>query len=219
MEIGSPILQSITRLPNSVQQISFAHFDERVDRLLPRRADVPHGHSRIDLLSQAFPDALFVHVVRDGRAVSESIARMLRTSAAWAGRWGARRAWAERWPSRHRERALRAIDDPFVFAALFWASCVRGCRVEGARVGASRYLEIAYEDLARRTLPTLERVLAFADLRRSSRVEEGLRVVPPTDNVAKWKTALTEANLVAFDALLDGDVRGLVRDGGADGSC
>lgn len=71
----------------------------------------------IPRLAELFPDAQFVHVVRDGREVAASLVERP---------WGPRRA---------------------VTAALQWVRAVRAGRKAGQGLGTDRYLEIRLEDL------------------------------------------------------------------------
>jgi hypothetical protein len=84
----------------------------------------------IPALSDWFPTARFVHVIRDGRDVCLSLLD----------------------PKNEKKRAQLAAfstwgDDPVATAALRWEWDVRLGREGGAAVGADRYLELRYEAL------------------------------------------------------------------------
>jgi hypothetical protein len=110
-----------------------AAFETYADAKGKRRwGDKTPGYvAHIDLLARAFPDALFVHIVRDGREVADSLREQ---------RWG---------------------PPNLLIAAYAWRMWVRAGRDAGERLGPSRYHEIAYEDLAAAPAETLTRVCAF----------------------------------------------------------
>jgi hypothetical protein len=91
---------------------------------------------RMPMIAAAVPEACFVHVIRDPRAVADS--------------------W-------RRFRADRG-DDPLTAAhwAAVWAATVVGTRVRATRVG--RYMEVRFEDLVEAPDATLRRVADFASL-------------------------------------------------------
>jgi hypothetical protein len=84
----------------------------------PRYADkTPIFVLEIPLLAELFPEAVFVHVIRDGRDVAQS-----RRDTAWG---------------THR----------FDHEALVWSSQVEQGRRDGRALGAPHYLEVRYEQL------------------------------------------------------------------------
>lgn len=85
----------------------------------------------LDFVNQLFPDAQFVHVIRDGRDV------VLSCQDRW-GFWWAARAAARGWPRY-----------------------VRAARDFGRTVPAHRYMELRYERLVRDPEPTLRDLSAF----------------------------------------------------------
>jgi LPS sulfotransferase NodH len=94
----------------------------------------------MDSIQRAFPDARFIHCVRDGRDVALSLAQQ---------------AWIRPLAG---DRAVPAV----IPAALYWAWAVARGRALGERLG-SAYLEIRYEDLVRTPQAVLDRIAAFLD--------------------------------------------------------
>ena len=84
----------------------------------PRWGDKrPAYYAFIDELDNLFPDAQFIHLVRDPRACVESLKR-------------------QEWYPDEAGPCLAA-----------WIHAVRSARESGAKLGPSRYLEVRYEDL------------------------------------------------------------------------
>lgn len=85
----------------------------------------------LPLLARLFPDAQFLHIVRDGREVAASLVEQ---------RWGPRST---------------------VDGAFWWRNKVRAGRRAGRRLSPSRYLELRLEDLVEDPEEVLGRVCAF----------------------------------------------------------
>jgi Sulfotransferase family len=127
-----------------VRAIDMPSFADVIAAAFMANAD-EHGKSRwgdktpiyvqhIPLLSRLWPDARFVHLIRDGRDVALSYLSL---------HWGPSTAWA---------------------AGRKWRRDVHAGIRHGQPLGTSRYLEVRYEDLVRDPRATLETVTAFADL-------------------------------------------------------
>lgn len=85
----------------------------------------------VDLIHEVFPDAQFVHMIRNGRDVVRSLQNMS---------WAPRRI---RWSVRR------------------WADSVRAGRAHGARLPPGLYTEVRYEDLVAQPEGTLRRLCDF----------------------------------------------------------
>jgi hypothetical protein len=144
------------------------------DRLAAQRADVlVHrltGWPRTGLIAAALPEARFIHVVRDGRAVANSWLQM----GWWDGYRGPdnwylgpideadRRAW---------ERSGRSFP---VLAALGWQLLIRAFEEARDRRDPAAWFQVRYEDLLAQPEVSLERLLAFTGLDRSPEWERGV---------------------------------------------
>jgi hypothetical protein len=149
----------------------------------------PHFLFAIDELAAALPEAVFIHLVRDGRDVALS-----RRDAGWR---------------------LKGID----LEALRWETHVRYGRDHGRALGRGRYLEIRYEDLVDDTTGTMQQVCAFIRVawdpamlsyhERASDIvstakQPGLHTniaKPPTKGLRDWTTQLEPADIRMFDAV------------------
>jgi hypothetical protein len=160
----------------------------------PRYGDKSPGYvARMKLLTRLFPEARFVHIVRDVRNVALSLVEMPRD-------WG-----------------TRSVPD----GAARWRHRVGRGHVVGTALGPEGYLEVRYEDLVadaerelRRItefllLPWDDTVLRYAE-RGLTRVPEGSRGIH--GNVARaptttrdWRSEMTREDLEAVEAVA-GDV-------------
>ncbi len=137
---------------------------------------------RIPLLARAFPEACFLVVVRDGRAVAASLARVdwWEDSYVW---------WYGDTPRRWREEGR----DPWEICARNWVEELRAIE-EGLRgVGPDRVLRIRYEDLVGAPLETFEAVAAFLGLTPEPRWRAALERLAFQDRTDTWRERLDPA--------------------------
>jgi hypothetical protein len=98
----------------------------------PRWGDKsPPYVAHVPVLAELFPDAQFIHIIRDGREVAVSLAE---------------RRWGPTTP---------------VAGASWWRARVQMARSAGARLGSRRYLEVRLEELIAAPADVLARVCDF----------------------------------------------------------
>jgi hypothetical protein len=151
----------------------------------------PSYMQSIDLLERVFPDAQYVHLVRDGRDAALSFLEMRRK------------------PRFHlaRPRGIASF-------ASQWRLEVEGARDLGGRVGPARYHELRYEDLVRDPEAELRRVTAFLELDfeqgmlayhdgvdANALQDHPLLAEPPTPDTRRWQEQLSPADAELFEAI------------------
>lgn len=155
-----------------------------------RYADkTPQHVLHIELLAGAFPEARFVHLVRDGRNVVPSLLE------------------SQHGPTRFAD----GVD--------YWRRRVVAGRRAGERLGPTRYLEVRYEDLVDDPEPRLRELCAFLDLDYGPEMLEYPTKVgelvagtfdarnhlgvarPPTRNVRDWRATLPPRRIQWFEAV------------------
>jgi len=144
-------------------------------------------------IKREVPDALFVHVVRDGRDAALSMKKQHGADKLW---------WAQ-------ERAIYAW-------ALLWQWTVQKGRRCGKRFPAD-YLEVRYEDLVRDPEKTLRTVGEFLDHDLDyGRIQKNSigRVSSPNtvwkeesgpetfSSIGRWKNKLSQSEIAALEALI-----------------
>ena len=145
-------------------------------------------------IKRAFPDALVIHIIRDGRDVALSLAKQ---------------GWIRPLPGYGQSGLLAA--------GLYWEWAVRkGRRI--ARAIPGDYLEVRFEDLMETPRKTLGDVSSFIhqDLDYERIVETGIGSVKTPNTsfggdaagsdfapVGRWKTALSPGQLASLEAMLD----------------
>jgi hypothetical protein len=152
----------------------------------------PMYMQHLRLLERLFPDAQFVHLVRDGRDVARSFLAMPEGIVT--------RTWAH--PTSVGEFACE------------WRDQVGGARSLGRRVGPGRYHELRYERLVADPTAELRAICEFAglpfepgmlayagklDLSRKPHQQSLTR--PPTPGLRDWRRDLAPADVQAFEAV------------------
>ena len=157
----------------------------------PRWGDkTPMYMRHLGLIDRLFPDAQYVHLVRDGRDAALSFLEMPEGTFT--------RTWAH--PTT-----------PAQFACL-WRREVSDARALGRRVGSGRYHELRYEDLVADPTESVSAICAFAGIAFEPEMLEYSRYVdvsdkphqqrlrrPPTTGVRSWQEEMAHADVVSFE--------------------
>jgi hypothetical protein len=149
----------------------------------------PEYIRHIDRLHTVFPEAQFIHIIRDGRDVCLSLTRY-----------------------EYRHGILSEN-------AKYWAEWVAAGIESGRRLPKSLYLEVAYEDVVINTEQTLKEVCQFLGVPYSPRMPEFYKNAeknvsmwqmghhyktlraPSSDEVHKWKREMGTLDLIVFEAV------------------
>ena len=166
----------------------------------PRWGDkTPMYMQNLRLLDRLFPDARFVHLIRDGRDAALSFLAM---------------------PSGIVTETWMHPRTPADFAAQ-WRTEVFAARRLGRRVGP-RYLEVRYEDLVAGAEPVLRRICDFAGLEYepamadyagnvdvSAKPHQQRLLQPPTSGVRNWRTEMSPEDVASFEHVAGDTLREL----------
>jgi hypothetical protein len=161
------------------------------------------GWSRIGFLKEIFDDARFIHIVRDGRAVSNSYLHI--NEWQWRG-WYGPYSWRYGPLSAEDQAAWEASGRSFVtLAGLQWRIHTRA--IEKARAGLDprQYLEMKYEAFCERTGDAIREVLDFAELERSAKFERHVAASPIRDT-DRWRKDLNVEQQALLTNLLRDDL-------------
>ena len=166
----------------------------------------PENSFLVPFLGAEFPDAQFVHIVRDGRDAAVSHAEQPWLSAASTasgqrGRGGQLHGPNARWwvePERREE--FRQVSD-IVRSAWCWRRFT-GAALEGlAGLTGSRAVEVRYEAMVSDPARTSDELAAFLELSPAGRagLHTGLARARP-NSVGRWRSALTGRELADVSA-------------------
>jgi len=158
------------------------------------------GWPRIGFLDRVFPDARFVHVVRDGRAVANSLLAV-DFWRGWQGpgnwRWGPLTAEYEaEWESHDRSFT--------VLAAIQWKILMDATEAACAAIDPARVHVLRYEDLCADALSAQKELADHCGLRWSRAFEASIRRHEVVDTNAKYRTELTGPQQLELEQVLEG---------------
>jgi ATP-binding cassette subfamily B protein len=149
----------------------------------------------IPLLHGLWPNAKFVHLIRDGRDVGLSAIH-----------------WQK--PGKLLVRCTTWGEDPVTTAAVWWEWHVRLARAAGQALGPGLYHEVRYEELVARPADACARLCAFLGVPYNeamlrfhegpTRVEPGLDAGhawrPITPGLRDWRSQMPSAEVECFEA-------------------
>jgi hypothetical protein len=150
----------------------------------------PMYMQHLGLLESLFPEALYVHLIRDGRDAAVSFLAM--PGGLVTESWGHPRGAAG--------------------FACQWRTEVEAARRLGTRVGADRYLEVRYEALVSVPESELRRICIFAGLEFddgmlryarhvdvSAKPHQQRLAQPPQPGVRDWRSEMRREDVAAFE--------------------
>ncbi len=142
------------------------------------------GFGRIRFLDAIFPDALFIHVSRDGRAVANSLSQV----DWWTGMdfW----RWGEMKPEYLREYRDSG-EERIVLAGITWKTLMDAIEAECGELPESRLLRVRYGDLIADTRGIIDEALRFCDLPWDERLERHLAGQRVSSMDSKWRRDLS----------------------------
>lgn len=155
-------------------------------------ARYPANGLRLGFLHAIFPDARFVHLIRDGRAVCQSVLRMREQDGTIDTWWGVR-------PPNWRELAERP---PVESCARQWTEVVEMIRSSGSRLPDGQYMEIRYEDLAANPVGELERFCRHCELTWNPSVGETMASGMASRNY-KWQEAFSSDDIAIMNRIME----------------
>ena len=149
----------------------------------------PGNSFRMPLLDAIFPDARFLHIVRDGRAVAFST---LKNRERRGGEF-----WGIHVPDRPDLEQLPMLEA----CGLQWKLTLEAVECCGERLPAERYMEVRYEDFCERPESTLRTIGdRFGLSWEASRLADVVADVESQD--FKWKQGLGAEKLALLDGLI-----------------
>ncbi len=144
------------------------------------------NNRRIPILKQIFPDAKYIHLVRDGRAVAYSLLRV-----AW---WNDHILY---WAGKTPQQMVAAGFNPLELAARNWVEEMQSLEQEVALIPSSQLLEVRYDQLLQDSCGQLQRILDFMEVKAKSdetfwEIIKSLHIEPKQD---AWPRDWSESEL------------------------
>ncbi len=155
---------------------------------------------RVKLLLEAFPEAKFIHLVRDGRAVANSYYKKIKSGEFNTSKEESN--WVSAWPKDWQEE-YQSIDNKLLAFTLYqWKFFVDQIIEELKEVEQERVLEVRYSDLVSGTRKTVERIMDFIDLPIDKSMDFFIDHLPGHDMNYKWKEKLSEDEKSLYNFIL-----------------
>jgi len=144
------------------------------------------GVPRIGFMREVFHDALFIHVLRDGRAVANSLLRV----DWWPGdesgwRYG-------EIPEPYRKEYQESGRHPVVFAGIAWKMLMDVIESECSLLPEERLLRIRYDEIIRDSTGVMQRAADFCGLPWTDSFARHVQSEPVSDMDTKWTRQLSE---------------------------
>lgn len=144
------------------------------------------GWSRIGYIKEIFPDAKFIHIIRDGRAVANSLINV----DFWRG-WQGPQNW--RWGLLDAEQMneWKKYEESFVIlAAMEWKILIQSVEKAKAQLDVSQFLELKYEDIISNPVSSFKQVCNFCELEWSNKFQKQIEKRKLETMNYKWKENL-----------------------------
>lgn len=146
------------------------------------------GWPRLGFLSEIFPDAKFIHIIRDGRAVANSLLNM----GWWLG-WTGPENW--RWgplSAAYHDEWFK-YDQSFVaLAAIQWKILMDATENAKKFIDEANLLEIKYENLCLEPVKQFKDIIEFSELPWVNEFDSALRTFKLHNANHKWERELND---------------------------
>ena len=158
------------------------------------------GWPRIGFLDALVPGAKFIHLLRDGRAVANSLLQV-----PWWHGWKGPNNWRFGPLSREHEQLWFAHDRSFAaLAAIEWRLILEALEESRTAISPDRMLDVRYEELCADDTATMQRVIRYLGLAWSPELDRALREFPLRTRNDKWRDDLGAHNAsIVEDVLRD----------------
>lgn len=156
-------------------------------------------------LAEIFPDAKFIHLVRDGRAVANS----LLNTRFWDGWRG-----PPNWRLGDIPEEMRLIWEEsgrsfVVLAGIEWMILIDAVEKGKRSVPAGQFLEVKYEDLVSRPTEVMQKVVEFSELHWYEKFAAEIERFSLQNMNYKWKHDLTENQRMQLEKVLESHLQRL----------
>lgn len=157
------------------------------------------GWSRLGFFAKIFPEAKFIHIVRDGRAVANSWLQM----NWWQGYRGPEHwQWGPLSDAHRREWEASDYSYP-VLAGICWKLLMENFHAAEPAVAASNYLKLRFEDIVESPRKYFEQMLSFANLSWNDEFERNFaRQAFKLDRRRAFEQDLSAAQVAGLNASL-----------------
>lgn len=181
------------RTRTSLRNVASALLTAKRNRLLIKITGLP----RISFLHAIFPDARFVHVLRDGRAVANSRLK----APFWKG-WQGLNIWGGQMPEHFRQEWERHRRSFVALAAIEWKTHMDQFEAVKQDFPNIDICQVRYECLCANPIGELKRIADHCELTWDPWFETAARAFHVKNENEKWKSDLTEQQCTILGEVL-----------------
>ncbi len=145
------------------------------------------NNQRLFLLNEIFPDAYYIHIIRDGRAVANSL-----INVNW---WDGTYLW---WNGKMVKELVETEDDRLTYACYHWKNEIEEVKRFQKIIKKNKIVTIKYEDFVNNPRETIKLVSEFCGLNTSSSYMD----IIPTKLLSqndKWIMQLSKKQIVLLE--------------------
>ena len=200
---------------NDVNDIIKKNFHQAVSRILYYQnksyfiAEYS-GWSRIEFMNEIFPNVKFIHIIRDGRAVANSLLNV----DYWLG-WGGIEKWRWGMINPILKEIWKKYDYSFLaLAAIQWKILVNNIKEKIEILPKENYLIIKYEDMVKSPIETANYCLDFLGVdSQNNKFKKHLSTVKIVDannirlRIPPWKNSLTKKQIIMLNDILEEELK------------
>jgi len=177
-----------------IQDVFSKILTKKKDRLLIKLT----GWPRIGFLREIFPDAKFIHMMRDGRAVSNST---LHVNFWWGWRGPQNWRWGEL-SEQHNDEWNRHNRSFAVLAAIQWKILIDAMDAAKTQLDDRNFIDVKYEHLCQSPIEVFRQTMEFCELDWSREFETNLSGFKLNSQDFKWKHDFTTSQSSEIEGVL-----------------
>lgn len=161
------------------------------------------GWPRVSYLNAIFPNALFLHILRDGRAFVNSIIKQ---------RWWYGFRGPENWRfgklSEKFYKLWEKYDFSFIaLAAIQWLILIRRIEESARNINKERFMELKYEELTQDLEFNIRRIIEFIGLEWNKKFEREISKIRVKNMNFKYKQDLTQGQIEIINEILGNELK------------
>jgi hypothetical protein len=156
------------------------------------------GWPRITFLKSVFPDAKFIHIIRDGRAVANSL---INVDFWWGWRGPNNWRWGEL-SKDYYEEWLKYDKSFIALAAIEWKIIMDALEIGKKALNKNNFLEIKYKDLCENPINEFEKVFEFSELEMTKKFKRFINDTSFRNTNSKWQKELNEKQKTILNDVL-----------------
>ena len=161
------------------------------------------GWPRVGFLNEIFPEAIFIHLIRDGRAVANSFMNV----GFWDG-WQGPRQWRCGQLPPHYQAEWEEYGRSFVaLAGIHWKILVDAFEKACAAVAPDRWWTMRYEDFCAAPREVLKDLCEYLELEWSQRLDKAIGSTELKSRNNKWRDDLSPQQQAVLEQVLDSHLR------------